>query len=110
MTAHEIQMAGPAPAASAVRDEDPIGDIVGRLARLQPSGAALIERAAILADGADYVAVVAWIMAHDGQPEAAVSSAKGGGLHGPRLSASAAAGSRPPVRYVLPPGALGWAT
>jgi hypothetical protein len=79
--------------------------VVGRLARRHPSGGTVIERAAILAEGADSTAVVAWVIAHGGQPEAAVVSAKRG-LHSPRpLDASAAAG-RPPLRWVLPPGAL----
>ena len=106
MTARELEMADPAPAADAEPEEDAIRAIVERLARLQPSGAAVIERAAILADGADYVAVVAWIMAHDGEPEAAITSSKGGGLHGTRLGQSSGTSSRPPVRYVLPAGAL----
>ncbi|MEA2429062.1 MAG: hypothetical protein QOF37_2690 [Thermoleophilaceae bacterium] len=86
-------------------NDEAIRAIVGRLARPHPSGSTVIERAAILAEGADYTAVVAWIMAHAGQPEAAISSSKGG-LHGSRLSDSGV-GSRPPVRYVLPAGALG---
>jgi hypothetical protein len=85
-------------------NDDAIRAIVGRLARPHSSGTAVIERAAILAEGADYTAVVAWIMAHAGKPEAAITSS-GGGLHGARLSDSGA-GSRPPVRYVLPAGAL----
>jgi hypothetical protein len=80
--------------------------IVGRLARRHPSGGTVIERAAILAEGADCTAVVAWIIAHEGEPEAALASTARRGLHSPRLSDPAGAGSRPPLRYVLPAGAL----
>jgi hypothetical protein len=80
--------------------DDAIRAVVGRLARPHRSGGVTIERAAILAEGADCSAVVAWITAHDGQPEAAISSAKGG-LHAPRLS-DQSANSRFPARYVLP--------
>ena len=85
-------------------DDDATRAIVTRLARRHPSGGRVVERAAILAEGADCAAVVAWIMAHAGQPEAAVTSSRGG-LYGARLSDSVS-DSRPPVRYVLPAGAL----
>jgi hypothetical protein len=64
----------------------------------------VIERAAILAEGADSARVVAWVVAHGGQPEAAVVS-KRAGLHSPRLDDPGAL-TRPPLRYVLPVGAL----
>jgi hypothetical protein len=67
----------------------------------------VVERAAILAEGADYAAVVAWITAHDGEPEAAHVATKGGGLHGSRIADRSAVQNRPPARYVLPAGALG---
>jgi hypothetical protein len=86
-------------------DNDAIRAIVGRLARRHPSGGAVIERAAILAEGADCTAVVAWIIAHAGKPEAAVTSSTCG-LHSPRLSDPIGAEHRPPLRYVLPPNAL----
>src|SRR4051794_19852594 len=86
-------------------EDEAIRALVGRLARRQPSGALVIERAAILAEGADCAAVVAWIRAHAGQPEAALSTSNGG-LHGSRLSHHAGAANRPPARYVLPAGAL----
>jgi hypothetical protein len=86
-------------------DDSAIRAVVERLARRHPSGGVVIERAAILAEGADCAAVVAWITARGGVAEAAVTSAKGGGLHGPRLSDRAS--HSPPARYVLPAGALG---
>jgi hypothetical protein len=85
--------------------EDAIRALLERLARRHPSGGLVVERAAILAEGADCAAVVAWIAAHDGKPEAAIVSSKGGGLHGSRLSDPIAEG-RPPARYVLPANAL----
>ena len=85
-------------------DDDAIRTLLGRLARSHSSGGVTIERAAILAEGADSAAVLAWITAHEGRPEAAPAGpAKGGGLHGHRLSDQ---GHRLPARYVLPPGVL----
>lgn len=82
-------------------DDDTIRTLVTRLCRSHPSGGEVIERAAILAEGADCDAVVAWITAHAGRPEASVSASAGRGLHAPRLEAG-----RTPVRYVLPADAL----
>src|SRR4051794_12783402 len=92
--------------AEATDDDAAIRAVVERLARSHRSGGVVIERAAILAEGADCTAVVEWITAHDGQPEEAVAPAPSGGLHGARLSESASS-SRFPARYVLPAGALG---
>jgi hypothetical protein len=66
----------------------------------------VIERAAILAEGADFAAVMNWITAHDGTPDATVSATRSRGLHGSRMNGSDATGSRPPLRFVLPPGTL----
>ena len=85
-------------------DDDAIRAIVTRLARRHPSGGVVIERAAILAEGADCTAVVSWIMAHDGTPEAAAAAPKRG-LHSSRLTDSIGSGARAPARYVLPAGA-----
>jgi hypothetical protein len=82
-------------------DDDTIRTLVIRLCRSHPSGGDVIERAAILAEGADCDAVVAWITAHAGQPEATVSAGPSRGLHAPRLEAT-----RTPLRYVLPADAL----
>ena len=86
---------------------DAIRTLVERLGRRHPSGGVVIERAAILAEGADCAAVVAWITAHDGEPEAANVSTKPGGLHGSRMADRSAVENLPPARYVLPAGALG---
>jgi hypothetical protein len=85
-------------------DDDTSHDVVARLVRPHRSGGTVIERAAILAEGADSARIVAWVIAHGGQPEAAVVSMKRG-LHSPRLD-DPDAGLRPPLRYVLPAGAL----
>jgi hypothetical protein len=49
--------------------------------------------------------VVAWILDHDGEPEAAADTSSKRGLHSPRLSGSMGS-ERAPARYVLPAGAL----
>lgn len=83
-------------------DEEAIRTLVGRLSRAHPSGGAVIERAAILAEGTDVDAVVGWILAHDGRPEARATASAGRGLH----SARSIHAPSPPARYVLPAGAL----
>jgi hypothetical protein len=66
----------------------------------------VIERAAILAEGANFAAVMAWIIAHDGTAETQVAATPRYGLHGSRLSCSGGAEPRPPLRFVLPADAL----
>jgi hypothetical protein len=83
-------------------DDEAIRVLVTRLSRAHPSGGGVIERAAILAEGADFDAVLAWIIAHDGRPEAAAAPVASGGLHGARHERPAGA----PARYVLPAAAL----
>jgi hypothetical protein len=87
-------------------DDDEIRALVTRLARPHLSGGEVIERAAILAEGADSAEVIAWITAHAGIPEAAVATSTRQGLHGSRLGNSGAAKSQMPLRFVLPAGAL----
>ena len=86
-------------------DDDAIRALVTRLSRRHRSGGKVIERAAIVAEGADADAVVGWIVAHDGEPEVASAAAVPRGLYGSRLTPSAGA-ARAPARYVLPAGAL----
>lgn len=84
--------------------DDEIRTIVTRLARPHRSGGRVIERAAILAEGADFDAVMAWIIAHGGTPEMAAPPKASRGLHAPRQSAGT---SDPvPLRFILPAGAL----
>jgi hypothetical protein len=82
-------------------EDDAIRAQVRRLARRHPAGGQVIERAAIVAAGADSAAIMSWVTAHAGEPEAAAAASAKGGLHG-----SHSAPGRPPLRYVLPPGAL----
>jgi hypothetical protein len=86
--------------------DDAIRAVVRRLSRPHASGGVVIERAAILAEGADSVAIVAWILAHAGRPEDAVPTASTRGLHGPRQSGRPGTDGGLPRRYVLPDGAL----
>ena len=86
-------------------DDDAIRAVVTRLSRPHSSGGDVIERAAILAEGAHSPAVVAWIIAHHGAPEIAVTGRSKQGLHGARLGGDTGAESQP-LRYVLPPNAL----
>ena len=86
-------------------DDDAIRALVIRLSRRHRSGGKVIERAAILADGADADAVVGWIVAHAGQPEVNATTPVSRGLHGARLAPTGGA-ARAPARYVLPAGAL----
>ncbi len=83
-------------------DDDAIRILVTSLSRPHRSGGDVIERAAILASGAQSTEIVTWIVAHDGQPEAAVAASSTGGLHGSRLTGE----PRPPRRYILPAGTL----
>ncbi len=87
-------------------DDLEIQALVTRLSRPHSSGGVVIERAAILAEGADFAAVINWIAAHDGTPDATVSATRGRGLHGARMNGGDAASPRAPVRFVLPHGAL----
>jgi hypothetical protein len=86
-------------------NDDEIRALLSRLSRHHPSGGAVVERAAIVAEGADSVAVVSWILDHAGEPEAAADTSSKRGLHSPRLSGSMGS-ERTPARYVLPAGAL----
>jgi hypothetical protein len=86
-----------------MRNDDEIRALLSRLSRRHPSGGTVIERAAIVAEGADSNAVVAWILDHAGEPEAAPDTSSRRGLHSPRVSGPAGGA---PARYVLPAGAL----
>jgi hypothetical protein len=86
-------------------DDASILALVTRLARPRRSGGRVIERAAILAAGADSPAVIDWILAHAGAPEEIVSTTPRRGLHGSRLKDTSGA-ARPPQRFVSPAGVL----
>jgi hypothetical protein len=94
-----------------VSADDAAGDaeihaLVKRLARPYSSGGHVVERAALLASGNDFAAVMTWIADHDGVAETMVSEAPRRGVHGPRLGLSDGAQPRTPLRFVLPAGAL----
>jgi hypothetical protein len=84
-------------------EDEEIRALVARLARPHPSGGDVVERAAILAEGADAATVVGWITDHGGRPEATEGRPAAAGLHSSRLTPSATA---PVRRYVLPAGRL----
>jgi hypothetical protein len=86
-------------------DDDAIRALVTRLARPNAAGGDVIERAAILAEGPNFAAIMAWVMAHGGKPEETTPTAAPGGLHGSRMMGGAES-PRTPLRFVLPPGAL----
>jgi hypothetical protein len=87
-------------------DDDAIRALVTRLARPHSSGGKVIERAAILAEGTDSAAIMAWVTAHAGTPEATVATPPRRGLHGSRLGDGSGAESQTPPRFVLPAGTL----
>jgi hypothetical protein len=87
-------------------DDDAIRTLVKRLSRRHPSGGTVIERAAILAEGTDSTAILAWIAEHAGEPEDLAPAASGRGLHSERRDSARPADPRTPLRYVLPPAAL----
>ena len=87
-------------------DDPDIVTLVKRLSREHPSGGVVIERAAILAAGADYPAIMDWIIAHAGAPETTTSKGQSRGLHGSRINGGSTPAARQPVRFVLPANAL----
>lgn len=86
-------------------DDAEIRALVKRLSRRHPSGGDVVERAAILASGADGPAIMTWVAAH-GNAEDLGAPTTPGGLHGARFGGGSDA-ARVPLRYVLPPGTLG---
>jgi hypothetical protein len=80
-----------------------ITTLVTRLSRPHPSGGTVIERAAILASGADYPAIMEWIIARSGTPETAAATGRSRGLHGSRINHGDTPASQQPLRFVLPP-------
>lgn len=86
-------------------DELEINALLKRLSRPHPSGGVVIERAAILAAGADFSAVMNWIDAHAGTADSTVPETRNRGLHGSRISGDSATAARA-LRFVLPAGAL----
>ncbi|MEA2251307.1 MAG: hypothetical protein QOI62_2901 [Solirubrobacteraceae bacterium] len=87
-------------------DDDAIRPLITRLARPHPSGGTVIERAALLAEGADFAEVMEWVIAHGGKPEAMVAAAPRRGLYSSRVDDSGGSATPTPLRFVLPAGVL----
>jgi hypothetical protein len=87
-------------------DDPDIRALLTRLARPHPSGGKVIERAAILAEGADFPEVVEWIMDHAGRPDTPLAGGQDRGLHGSRTHEPLRADQRRALRYVLPADVL----
>jgi hypothetical protein len=87
-------------------DDESIRTLIERLARPRVAGGEVVERAAILAEGADFTEVMAWIVARGGRPEEIACADPSGGLYGARLHHAGVAKPTPPLRFILPPGAL----
>ena len=87
-------------------DDDAIRSLLTRLARPHPNGGTVIERAAVMAAGADSEAIMTWILANGGKPEVAIETSTRHGLHGSRLHTSGGSEPRVPSRFILPAGAL----
>ena len=73
-----------------------------RLSRPDGEGGAVIERAAILAEGTPAAAIEAWIVDHGGEPEVPTTAAPAPGLYGLRTARTTFGDRRAPQRYVLP--------
>ena len=83
-------------------DDAALGAVVARLARPHRSGGHVVERAALMADGTEFTALLGWIESHDGVPEALPESApaaRGFASFGDR-------GAQQPLRFVLPADAF----
>jgi hypothetical protein len=85
--------------------DDSIRAVVARLSRPNRTGGVVIERAAILAEGAASTDILAWITAHAGVPEVAAPATVTSGLYGSGFGGGVTA-SRGPSRYVLPAAVL----
>ena len=88
-------------------DEAAIEEIVTRLARPHRGGGHVVERVAILAEGADFDAVMRWILDRDGIAEAAAAPRAPRGIHASRYHDTDGDAPPPPARFILPPNAIG---
>jgi hypothetical protein len=87
-------------------DDDAILSVVRSLARPHASGGTVIERAAIMASGADAAAIEAWIIARAGHAEERIERKQAsGGLHGGSRGRPSTVDTQP-RRFVLPPGVV----
>jgi hypothetical protein len=88
------------------QSEEAVRAAVIRLSRPDGDGGAVIERAAILAEGTPSAAIEAWIIDHGGQPEAVTIASSASGRYGLRGDAPPIDGRHAPRRYLLPAAAL----
>jgi hypothetical protein len=93
-------------APDAPEDDAAIRTLLIRLARPHASGGQVVERAALLAEGSEFPAIMDWITDHAGVAEATAAAAPRQGLHGARMTSGSAANPSKPLRYVLPAGTL----
>lgn len=87
-------------------EEEAIRRLVARLARPHRSGGHVVEGTAIRAEGPDFDAVEAWILARGGKPEEAPKRPERRGLYATRFVDTDAEQNLATARYVLPAGAL----
>ncbi|HWK25137.1 MAG TPA: hypothetical protein VNS09_01150 [Solirubrobacter sp.] len=92
----------PASSPSKLGESEAICAAVRRLSRPDGQGGAVIERAAIVAEGKISVAIEAWVIDNGGQPDTVNIHREGQGVHRFRRDTP----SRAPRRYVLPAAAL----
>ncbi len=85
-------------------DDAEIRTLVKRIARRSSKGAT-VERATLLAEGADVREIEAWILRAGGTPETA-APAKGAGLYADRVTEREASRTPAPLRWNLPGDAL----
>ena len=96
----------PDTAAAPPAGEDAIRELVARLSRRHRSGGVVVERAALLAEGHDFDAILAWITSNGGEPEALAPRAESRGLHGDRSHERGGVDPRHALRFVLPRSAI----
>ena len=87
-------------------DDTEIQALVERLGRPHRSGGTVVERVAIVAEGADFDAVMRWILDRDGVAEVAAPKKAPRGIHSSRYHDTDGDAPPAPARFVLPPGAL----
>jgi hypothetical protein len=87
-------------------DEAAIRAVVTRLSRQHPSGGRVIERAAVVAEGADSGLILDWIRSHNGEPERRSTETSASGLHPTLRDGHRSAIASTPRRYLLPPSAF----
>jgi len=103
---HAPELAGGAVVTDASAEDETIRALLMRLARPHASGGQAVERATLLAEGARFPAIMAWITDHAGTPETTAAATPAQGLHGSRMNSERAGDPSKPLRYVLPAGTL----